>query len=393
VNDQTDVLIIGAGPYGLSLAASVQHAGLDFKVLGKPLVFWKDNMPDGMMLRSGTDWHLDPQEKSTFKAFVEKENLSEDDLTPLPIGVFLDYAAWFQAEKNLPVQENLVKKLDVQEHLFHALLDNGQTLIAKRVVLALGFSGFENLPENLTAMLPEGKYDHTATLVDFASLRDKRCLIIGGRQSALEWAALIHEQGAREVHVSHRHDTPVLKPSDWSWVPSLVRRTVADSGWFRKQTEVEKEALAQRFWEEGRLKLEPWLAKRLDQPSIRFWPNTELTKVETDASETMTITLNHDQELDIDHVVLATGYRMDVNKMPFLASGNCLAEIETRNDFPVLDEYFQSSLKDLFFTSFAATQDFGPFFGFTVGCTSASKALGKYLLDTQIDPTLRATIA
>jgi len=375
----TDLLIVGAGPYGLSLAAYIQGAGLNFTVVGKPLDFWKNHMPRDMVLRSGVDWHLDPQGVHTFEAFAAQNGLSPEKISPVPIALFLAYAGWFQTKCGIQVQEHLVERLDVNDGVFQALLDNGQTLTAKRAVLALGFSGFEHLPPALTALLPEGRFSHTAHLVEFSGLKSKRCLIVGGRQSALEWAALIREQGARQVHVTHRHDTPPLKRSDWSWVPQLAQRTVADSGWFRRLPPEEKNAITQRFWSEGRLKLEPWLAARLDHPAIRFWPHTEITGVVETSDGAMAITLNQNSPLHIDHVVLATGYRVNLGRVPFLARGNCLPHITTKNGFPVLDEHFQSSLRGLFFTSFAATQDFGPFFGFTVGCTAASTALGQYL--------------
>ena len=47
-----DVVIIGAGPYGLSAAAHLQGAGLEPYVVGQPMAFWKRNMPGGMLLRS-----------------------------------------------------------------------------------------------------------------------------------------------------------------------------------------------------------------------------------------------------------------------------------------------------------------------------------------------------
>jgi lysine/ornithine N-monooxygenase len=382
MKNHTELLIIGAGPYGLSLAAHVQNAGLDFTIVGKPLAFWKENMPRDMMLRSGLDWHLDTQNEHTFKAFIEHKKLDLKDITPVPINVFLGYAHWFQQQKNIQVQENFVQQLNLKDQRYHALLDNGETITAKRAVLAIGFSGFQHVPETVINHLPEGRYDHTATLVEFDALDNKRVLIVGGRQSALEWAALIHEHGAREVHVSHRHDTPPLKESNWSWVPKMAMRTATDSGWFQRQTEAEREEIAYRFWVEGRLKLEPWLGKRLDHPTIKFWPNTEVTGADDKSDGSLNITLNQHQSLTIDHVVLATGYRVDLKNIPFLVQGNCLPQIKIDNGFPVLDEQFQSSLNGLYFTSFAATQDFGPFFGFTVGCVAASTALGQHLIQT-----------
>jgi hypothetical protein len=89
---------------------------------------------------------------------------------------------------------------------------------------------------------------------------------VGGRQSAFEWAALLAEKGAEEVHVVHRHDPPVFETSDWGFTDELMGLTAEIPGWFRNLPAPEREAIARRFWAEGRLKLEPWLTPRLENP-------------------------------------------------------------------------------------------------------------------------------
>ena len=111
--------------------------------------------------------------------------------------------------------------------------------------------------------------------MSFDAFQGKRCLIVGGRQSAFEWAALLHEHGAAAVRVSHRHETPGFRPSDWSWVGPLVEAMVDDPGWFRHLSVQEKQALNQRFWAEGRLKLEPWLKPRIEHDTVQIWPTLQ----------------------------------------------------------------------------------------------------------------------
>ena len=50
-----EVVIVGAGPYGLSAAAYLQRAGVEPYVIGQPMAFWKKNMPKRMLLRSGIE--------------------------------------------------------------------------------------------------------------------------------------------------------------------------------------------------------------------------------------------------------------------------------------------------------------------------------------------------
>lgn len=82
------------------------------------------------------------------------------------------------------------------------------------------------------------------------------------------------------------------------------------------------------------------------------------------------VELSNCTRLVVDHVILATGYKPDMRRTPYLAG--VVDDLELDDDFPVLDEHFQSSLPGLFVTGFPATRDFGPFFGFVRGCPVAA---------------------
>ena len=101
---------------------------------------------------------------------------------------------------------------------------SAEPITADNVVLALGFHAFTHIPDDVAAMLPPGRYGHTCDVVDLTAFRGKCCLIVGGRQSAFEWTALLHEQGAASVDVCYRHDTPEFTQSDWSWFNRQVVR-------------------------------------------------------------------------------------------------------------------------------------------------------------------------
>ena len=97
----SELLVIGAGPYGVATAARAIERGIDTIVVGGPMAFWKQHMPEGMYLRSGPDWHLDAAGVDTFEAFLEEEGIAPNDVDPVPIRVFLDYATWFQDNKGV----------------------------------------------------------------------------------------------------------------------------------------------------------------------------------------------------------------------------------------------------------------------------------------------------
>ena len=125
-------------------------------------------------------------------------------------------------------------------------------ITAQRVVLAPGFKHFTHIPQDLEAKLPSNRFQHTCDFVDFSKSRNQRYLIIGGRQSAFEWAALLLEAGASVVNLSHRHPSPEFAVSDWSWVNALVDNIAENPSWFRQLSPAEKDEVNHRLWAEGR---------------------------------------------------------------------------------------------------------------------------------------------
>ncbi len=373
------LLIIGAGPSGLAMAAYAKHCKMDHLVVGKPMDFWKSNMPKGMFLRSPVDWHIDPLNVHTIANFVQTQDLNNDEIEPIPINLFLRYAKWFQEEKDIEVLPSLANRLDWSNKEFKAVLDSNETIIAQNVLIAPGFRYFKNMPEGYTKILPPGRFSHSCELVNLESLIGKKCLIIGGRQSAFEWGALATEKGAATVHISYRHETPEFKQSDWSWVKELVSFAITTPGWFRRLPKEQKEDMQHHFWAEGRMKLEPWLLPRIKKETIKLWPNSLVIECHKGPNGEFKVKLDVGETLTVDYVLLATGYEVNISRVPYLASGNILEKLNTKNGYPALDDYFQSNLPGLFFNGSPAMQDFGPFFGFILGSPVAAKIIGSYI--------------
>ena len=374
----TDVLIIGAGPFGMALAAQAAHEGIDHLVVGKPMEFWRQNMPKGMFLRSDCDWHLDPQNIHTLEAYAESLGKTAGDVEPISLEFYLSYCDWFQQNKKLQPLPVYIKRLD-RNGGYRATTHDGDVIVASRVVLAPGFKHFAHVPADLNQKLPTGRFEHTAEFVDFSDAANQRYLIIGGRQSAFEWAALLLDVGAMAVHISHRHASPAFAIADWEWVIPVVDNIAEDPNWFRRLSEQEKEAVNHKLWSEGRLKIEPWLAARLQADRLHVWPHTELISCEQQEDDALLATLSNGEKVFVDKIVLATGYKVNITRLPYLAAGNLLEELETRNGFPVLDDHFETSVPGLFITSMPATQDFGPFFGFTVSVRTSAKLICERL--------------
>jgi cation diffusion facilitator CzcD-associated flavoprotein CzcO len=374
--ERTEFLVVGAGPYGLATAAYAKSLGISVTIVGKTLDFWKSHMPRGMFLRSGPDWHLDAREVATFEAYVNRRGLTPAEIKPVPLDTFLDYASWFMGQYNLVPRNAHVTHLAQSDGEYIANLDDGSRLVTGKVLLGLGFAFFKHYPEEVIRKLPPGSYTHTCNAVDLDQYRGKRILIVGGRQSAFEWAALICEHGAEEIHVVYRHLTPSFTEPDWSWVQPMVRRTLQDHAWWRKLAPDEQERIQKDFWMAGRLVLEEWLAARVQQPNIHRHEKTCIESAGTRDDGTYDILLSDDSRCNAHHIILATGYAPAMDNVAFLDRSTILERLATVDGFPGLDPEFQTSLPNLYISGLAATQDFGPFFGFTVGCPVSAKIVG-----------------
>ncbi|MFN8357671.1 MAG: NAD(P)-binding domain-containing protein [Spirosomataceae bacterium] len=377
----TNVLIIGAGPFGLSVAAYVQHLGLDYVVVGKIMEFWEKNMPEGMLLRSPCSWHLDVTGDATIEKYLALANHTPQQAEPISLDLYIRYVKWFEAQKQLNIISTYIEQLDrTEDGHFLALTNSGESIKAKKVVIAIGFKYFTNLPADIIDVLSEGSYAHTCDFVQLHKMAGKRCLILGGRQSAFEWAALLHEAGAAQVHVAYRHATPTFTEADWSWVEQIVDNMPAHPDWYRELTTEQQDQVFYNLWAEGRLKLEPWLESRISVETVHLLPHSKVTSCEQQPDGTYQVQFDIGNTVEVDHIALATGYKPDLERVPFLKHGNLLPQLSARSGFPYLDSSFQTNVPGLFITSLPAGKDFGPFFGFTVAARTSAKIIGDKLI-------------
>ncbi len=207
MNGITDVAIVGAGPYGLSVAAHLRRSGLSVRQFGLPMHLWRANMPRGMFLKSqGFASNLsDPQGTLTLGAFCQATGHPYADYgLPVPLDTFVGYGQWFQAAAGLDVEEVLVAGVSPAGDGYELTLADGETLRARQVVVTVGVEHFAYLPDQLAA-LPADACTHSSAHTDLAAFAGQRVVVVGAGQSALESAALLHEHGA-QVQIVMRED-------------------------------------------------------------------------------------------------------------------------------------------------------------------------------------------
>jgi cation diffusion facilitator CzcD-associated flavoprotein CzcO len=367
------------------------------------MAFWKQNMPRGMFLRS--PWrgsHIaDPSRNLTLNQFAARDGLSQCE--PIPLDAFIRYGEWFQKQVVPDLDERTVIRVESASKGFHLLLDDGACMGARRVVIATGFAGQNHIPAQFNGV-PADLASHSSAHCDLAPFKGRRVAVVGAGQSALESAALLLENGA-EVDLIARAGVVnwIGRRPDWTGgAGERVLRRVTEwmappspVGPFPMNWIVEMPAVMRYLSPPlkrmiSRRGLRPaaagWLAPRIDGLRIRTGRVVLLAKRNADR---LRLQLDDGSNLDVDHALLATGYRTDINKYSFLKP-ELVYGIASANGSPILSRGMESSVPGLYFIGSAAVSSFGPLMRFVWGSGFAARTLAHHLARRTQRDTLRA---
>ena len=378
----TNVAIIGAGPYGLAAAAHLRRAGVEARVFGEPMSFWKNNMPAGLLLRS--NWTAtciaEHQGELTLDSFCAATGTSFG--SPVPLHRFIDYGMWVQQKVAPDVDRRPVQTLETGLEGFRLIFVDGTAISARRVVVAAGIALFAHRPA-VGAGLPSELASHTGDHQDFSRFHGARVLVVGGGQSALECAALLQESGARaEVAVRRdrmhwlnggkyqrmlgRYSRLVYAPTDIG--PLGLSRLVAVPDLFRRLPRRAQDPLAYRSIRPAGA---AWLPPRLTEVPITLG-RTVVTATARD--EQVHVTFADGDTRTVDHLLFGTGYRVDITRYPFLTA-ELASRIRRAGGHPLLGRGMESSVPGLHFLGAPAAWSFGPIARFVSGSWYTSHQL------------------
>jgi cation diffusion facilitator CzcD-associated flavoprotein CzcO len=386
-----DVTIIGAGPYGLAAGNRLRRIkGLDVRVLGDPMSFWKRSMPTGMFLRSNwTATQIADQDGQLSLEHYAAEcgnHLS----APVPVTRFVQYGEWYQ-RKSLPdVDRRKVIRVERDPAGFRLTLEDGEQLISRRVVVSAGISAFAYRPAEFDGF-PADLASHTSNHSDLGKFAAKEVLVVGGGQSALESAALLHEAGAtvevvarsprihwlqgwasRTLHHGLGELTNKLLYAPTDVGPAGISQLMARPDALRRLPRRLQDKLRARSIRPAGAR---WLVDRLRDVPVHLQRTVASAAV---SGERVRVRLDDGTERNVDHVLLATGYRVDINKYSFLAP-DILKSIRVFNGFPILREGLETSIPGLHILGAPGSWSFGPLLMFVSGTHYATRALAQQM--------------
>jgi len=389
----TDVTILGAGPYGLSIAAHLEARGVDHRIVGGAMESWRVNMPKGMLLKSaGCSSNLsDPGRTFTLRRYCEDGGLEYDDFDiPVALETFCSYGMAFQRRFVPHLQDDKVAAIRQAPRGFDIQLKSGESFSTNKVVFAVGLDHFRHLPEPL-ARLPKTLVSHSADHQDLRRFARQDVVVLGSGASAIDTAVLLHEANANVQHVvradavhfgfpwnrspdpfRRRIGRPVSKigpgwksfflagfPWAYHFLPDNVRIHTArthlgpEGGWFMKD----------------RARSVPVLLGCRVRDVAVSGGRVRLRLVRADGSE---------RQVSADHVIAATGYRPDVRRLSFLSS-ELAGRLRLESDYPLLSPHFESSVRGLYFVGPIAAATFGPVMRFAAGADFTARRLSRRL--------------
>lgn len=394
---QGSVAILGAGPYGLSLAAHLRARGIPARVFGKTMEFW-ERMPPGMHLKSiwSASSIADPARRYDLDSYVDEMGSSRPD--PIPLPMFVAYGMWFQRHAAPDVDPTYVRTVARDGDGFRLELEDGRVEGAAKVIVAAGIQSFAHLPA-FARHLPPHLASHSQDYTDFSRFAGRSVAVLGRGQSAVQTAAFLHEAGASTELIARG---PVI------WIDrKLYRLTGPARHVFYPKSDVGPPGLnwlihfPQAFRTlpvETRRRVEqratrpagaPWLRHRVEH-LVRETSGVEVTGARPHG-DTLEIALSDGSTRAVDHLFLATGYRPSLDRFSFL-DADLRAAITDVDGMPMLTRSFESSVSGMYFAGAIASYSFGPLCRFVTGAATSARWISAHIARTLPAPSIPVTV-
>lgn len=401
------VAIVGAGPYGLSVAAHLRKKGVSFRIFGKPMDSWLTRMPKGMHLKSdgfASDIY-DPNGEFPLKRFCAERGIAYGDTgVPVSLDTFCNYGLSFQDRMVPELEQKIITQIDRAPEGFVLRLDDGEVFTAKKVVLAIGITHFAYVPPEFSHLSIE-HITHSAVHHDLEKWRGRDVVVLGAGSSALDLAGLLYEAGAKVQLVCRAtelnfHSGPGKKKSLWKRMrhpssglgPGMRSRFYANApGMFYYLPESLRVHIV-------RTTLGPsggWFIREKVMGKVPLLLGHSVEKAEIVGGK-VRLSLRDQggkqHEVLTEHVIAATGYRVAMDRLGFLSEG-IRSGIQSIAGSPALSRGFESSVPGLYFVGVAGANSFGPVMRFAFGAGFAAKTVTNALVKSVAGESLPVAVS
>jgi FAD-dependent urate hydroxylase len=376
VPERLDVAVVGAGPFGMSIAAHLPHRKV--RVFGRPMETWRTRMPPDMLLRS--DWEETslsaPGDRGAIDLWARASGEPREE--PIPLQKFLRYADWFRETFVRESDPADVAHLDRVNTLFRVTTTAGDEVDARRVVVAVGVTPFPYAPPPFEAAMG----DDVAFAIerqDYSAYAGGRVVVVGGGQGGLEAAALALRAGADvELIVRSRlrwfTDREPYRPRGpirrrlyrlaypvVGYGPPPLNRLALHPDAFAALPRPLRRRVAARILRAGG---SPWV-RSVVQDRIEVTEGVAVLDLQR-RQDGFDLRLSDGSTRHADAIVVSAGFRFSLDRLTFL-SPLVKSSIDVEEDWPVLDRCFRSTDPDVLFVGFAAERRFGPIARFVSG--------------------------
>jgi cation diffusion facilitator CzcD-associated flavoprotein CzcO len=391
-----EVAIVGAGPYGLSLAAHLRAYGMPYRIFGPAMQTWAEHMPEGMLLKSdGFASSLsDPVSAFPLQEYCRLQNLPyHPTRLPVRLDTFVNYGREFQRRYVPELDPREVLHIDAVGGTFRLEFEDGEEVLARRVVMAVGISYFAHLPQEFQ-QLPATLVSHSSQHKSPARWKGRSVAVLGAGASAIDLAALLEEAGANVCILTRRPALVFHRPPGAGarslWQRLRYPHSGLGLGWpsrfysdfpglFHHLPETLRQHIVRTHlgpsagWPMrerilGKFPVHSGLRALTARPAAG---SLELTWQDAEGQHTA----------EVDQLIAATGYRPDVDRLSLLSPAlRCrIARIAAS---PLLSAEFESSIPGLYFTGIAAALSFGPVMRFAYGAAFTADRLARHLQAT-----------
>jgi cation diffusion facilitator CzcD-associated flavoprotein CzcO len=397
----SNTVIVGAGPYGLSIATHLKTKQIGYRIFGKPMQSWHENSPKGMRLKSeGFASSLyAPNGGFPISAYCAEQGIPYADVgVPVSAETFVNYGMEFQRRYIPEVEDRQVVRLEQAGGIFRLWLDSGECVEARNVVLGTGLGYFTSIPTTL-AGLPDGVVSHSWNCSGLDQFAGREVAVIGAGASALDCAATLL-QGKAVVSLLTRR-----KMINFQSPPSPGRRSLKERirwpqtglgpGWrstFCTQAPLVFHRLPMRVRHEFvRNHLGPapgWFVRDQVVDKVKFHTGVTLERSQMQGARALLHVVRADgqgQVIEADHIVAATGFDIDVRRLAFL-SPDLLTKLRVEDYKPALSASFESSIPGLYIVGPAAAFSLGPLLRFAYGAEFAARRVSARLAQAQKKP-------